>query len=667
MGRKLISSLKLATSESSPIYFVEVNDFENKVQTLSDPRANRALIGLMNMHSVNGGAACHWGGGSAFAEIMSSLHGLFFKHKNWFDYYNFVNDAGHTENGIYALRANYKYNQLSFDDLKGFRSISSPLTGHGEVHLNPEGVLVSNGPLGSGLPQAQGLAMADCVLKNNRLTVCTISDGALMEGEAKESLAAIPGFAKKQKLNPFVLVLSDNKTKLSGRIDQDSFDMNPSFESLSTLGWDTRVIKQGNHLQTVYLELEKAFCDAQNNSKKPIFLWVKTIKGYGIKATEESLSGGHGFPLKKNDSQIVHFLKEIYQGLPVPQELMDWANSFLKPNLDKTKLIISPSTSVVEAKVQTGIAEGMIEAKKLGYPLVSISADLQGSTGVAPFHKKFPKESFEVGVSESNMISNAIGFSIAGFIPVVDTFAQFGITKGNLPILMANLSKAPVICVFSHTGFQDAADGASHQALHYISAVAAIPKTTVICCTSKESAKAYMLQAVEKIQNARENNEEANSIVIFIGRENFPIYTAPNLSYSWGIPQLIESGKDVTLVATGSLFWNAQKAVKELSKENISVNLVDHSFINHPNISEFKNFLDQTSGRLVTVEDHRFIGGMGSILSHTLLQAGVSLTYQSVSIGDEFGRSAYIADDLYALNNMGVSDIIKVVKQVLLS
>ena len=83
------------------------------------------------------------------------------KNKNWYDNYNFVNDAGHCENGIYALRANYSFDGLNFNDLKKFRSIESKLTGHGEAHLNPEGVFVSNGPLGSGLPQAQGLAMAD--------------------------------------------------------------------------------------------------------------------------------------------------------------------------------------------------------------------------------------------------------------------------------------------------------------------------------------------------------------------------------------------------------------------------------------------------------------------------------------------------------------------------
>ena len=69
----------------------------------------RALVALMDMHAVNGGAACHWGGPAAFAEIVSSIHGIMFAvtGREWHEAYNFVNDAGHTENGIYALRANY--------------------------------------------------------------------------------------------------------------------------------------------------------------------------------------------------------------------------------------------------------------------------------------------------------------------------------------------------------------------------------------------------------------------------------------------------------------------------------------------------------------------------------------------------------------------------------
>ncbi|MAF77371.1 MAG: transketolase, partial [Halobacteriovoraceae bacterium] len=150
---------KLApTPKSHPLYSTEITDSAGNKVTLAEPRATRALVALMDQHAVIGGAAAHWGGPAAFAEMMSALHGIMFKEDNWFEKYNFINDAGHAENGIYALRALYGYDNLKLSDLKGFRSIESKLTGHGEAHLNPEGVLISNGPLGSGVPQAQGLA-----------------------------------------------------------------------------------------------------------------------------------------------------------------------------------------------------------------------------------------------------------------------------------------------------------------------------------------------------------------------------------------------------------------------------------------------------------------------------------------------------------------------------
>src|SRR2546421_2585172 len=292
-----------STPRRAPKYSVKVRGGARQDVIPAAPRAARALQGLMDVHAVNGGAACHWGGPAAFAEIMAAIHGILFSvgDREWHEAFNFVNDAGHTENGIYALRANYGFDGMTFEDLKAFRSIKSKLTGHGESHLNPQGVLLSNGPLGSALPQSQGLAIADRVAKRDRVTICTASDGASMEGEAKEASAAIPGLASKDRVNPFVLVLSDNDTKLSGRITKDAFSMQRSFSAMAALGWNVIPVPNGHDLQAVYLSVEKAIEQAKANPNFPACLWVKTIKGYGIKATEESSSGGHGFPLANGE------------------------------------------------------------------------------------------------------------------------------------------------------------------------------------------------------------------------------------------------------------------------------------------------------------------------------------------------------------------------------
>src|SRR6059058_4227344 len=263
---------KLAPTPGRPKYSVTVKNAKGEEVILGDPRATRALVALMDVHAVNGGAACHWGGPAAFAEIMAAIHGAMFATtgRPWHEAYNFVNDAGHTENGVYALRANYGFDGMTFETLKGFRSLTSKLTGHGESHLNPEGVLISNGPLGSALPQSQGLAIADRVARRDRVTICTVSDGASMEGEAKEAFAAIPGLAAKGRVNPYVLVISDNDTKLSGRITKDAFSMQPTFAAMADLGWNVIRVPNGHDLQSVYLAVEKGIQQAQANSKSPV-------------------------------------------------------------------------------------------------------------------------------------------------------------------------------------------------------------------------------------------------------------------------------------------------------------------------------------------------------------------------------------------------------------
>src|SRR5262245_7085779 len=118
--------VKLApTPAGPPRYAITVKNAKGEEVTLGDPRATRALVALMDVHAVNGGAACHWGGPAAFAEVMAAIHGLMFatNGRPWHEAFNFVNDAGHTENGIYALRANYGFDNLTFESLKPCRSL----------------------------------------------------------------------------------------------------------------------------------------------------------------------------------------------------------------------------------------------------------------------------------------------------------------------------------------------------------------------------------------------------------------------------------------------------------------------------------------------------------------------------------------------------------------
>ncbi|WP_372651673.1 transketolase C-terminal domain-containing protein [Halobacteriovorax sp.] len=650
---------KLANTPSNgPKYSTTVKSIDGTDMTLACPKVTRGLVALMNQHAVIGGAACHWGGPAAFAEMSSSLHAIMFKDtsKNWFDTFNFVNDAGHAENGIYALRANYGFDNLTFEDLRKFRSVESKLTGHGEAHLNPEGVFLSNGPLGSGVPQAQGLALADKLIGNDRTTLCLLSDGGSMEGETKESFAAIPGLASKGKLNPFVLVISDNNTKLSGRIEEDSFSMEPTFDSLATLGWNVIREEHGNDLQKVHNTLEGAIEEAKKDPKKPVCVIVKTVKGFGVKSTEESASGGHGYPLKAYDDKLVPFLDEIFED-NTPAELTEWAEGILE---SKPAPKESATTSTVKKeKVQPGFARAAIEAVKNGLPVFSVSSDLQGSTGIKDFQKAYPDHFVDVGIAESNMINTAVGLSKQGLIPVVDTFAQFAITKGNLPLIMSSLSQAPIIGLFSHAGFQDAADGASHQATTYLAATSSIPHVTTVVCSCSSEAQSYMTSAIENIKKEREAGRVADSVLFYFGRENHPEYYNDSLTYEWGKAQVLQEGTDVTIVTNGPLVQKALNAAAELAKQGKSATVINSPFANKVDLDTLKTALAKTNGKLITVEDHQLIGGMGSMIVHELAMNGVDFKVKSLANRGKFGQSAYMADELYALHGLSENHIIE--------
>jgi len=409
-------------------------------------------------------------------------------------------------------------------------------------------------------------------------------------------------------------------------------------------------------LQACVTVLEEALELAEGNPKQAVAIHAKTIKGYGIKATEESASGGHGFPLK-NANEVMPFLQEIYGDREIPAEFRAWAEEMVAQQREKGSKSSKNSKNtlaVSHEKIQKGVSAALIRKRKENLPLISISSDLPGSTGVGDFQKAFPECALDMGVAEANMLSVAAGFSKEGFIPVVDTFAQFGTTKGALPLIMASLSQAPVIAFFSHTGFQDAADGASHQALSWFGMTASIPHCEVYSLTCSEEADALVSQTVDRFYQMRTAGETPPTVIFFLGRENFPrYYGQEGGSYQLGRAQVVvdtttgSMDKSVTLVAGGSLMPQAIKAAEILKTEGIGCVLVNPSCLNKPDVETLQNCLQKSEGRLITAEDHQLVGGMGAVVTHALVCSGVSFKLKSLGVAGSFGQSAYKAIELY--------------------
>lgn len=257
------------------------------------------------------------------------------------------------------------------------------------------------------------------------------------------------------------------------------------------------------------------------------------------------------------------------------------------------------------------------------------------------------------------------GVAKAGFIPIVDTFGQFGVTKGNLPLTMAALSQSPVIALFSHVGFQDAADGASHQATTYFAATSAIPHTVVIACSCANEAEALMYKAITRIAKAREAGQDGESAIFFVGRENYPLYFDEQAKYPWGKAEVLMTGKDVVLVASGPLVGDALEAGRSLKEKGVSATVIANPFINRVDVETIGGAVRACGGRIVTIEDHQLICGMGGQIAHALSLAGITHSMKSLAIKGEFGQSAYIAKDLYEKHGLTAAGLVKAANELL--
>jgi transketolase len=405
---------------------------------------------------------------------------------------------------------------------------------------------------------------------------------------------------------------------------------------------------------------------ALQNPQQPVAIWAKTIKGIGTKKTAESASGGHGFPCK-SPTELPEFIKEIYGTEQVPALFSSWIDELIA----KEKEIKANAKPDTGEKIQTGVSKAMINCFKKGLPVISVTSDLPGSTGVAGFRKEFPQASIDVGVAESNMVSTAAGLSKQGYIPVVDTFAQFGVTKGALPLTMAMLSEAPVIGVFSHTGFQDAADGASHQALSYMAMLASIPGVDLYSLSSSEEAEALMTQAIEKFAADKVAGKKPHSSIFFLGRENFPKTfknEKNNIGYKLGSLQILadnsSQGKNVAILTTGSLIGEALSAAEKLKAKNIGAIVVNQNSLNKLDTQELSVVLKKCDGRLITAEDHQVLLGLGSFVAHQLVLANVPVKMKSLGVHGEFGQSAYNAIDMYRKHGIDSDSIARAAEEL---
>ena len=281
--------------------------------------------------------------------------------------------------------------------------------------------------------------------------------------------------------------------------------------------------------------------------------------------------------------------------------------------------------------------------------------------------EEFPDRFVEVGVAEANMISAGAGFAKTGFIPIIDTFGQFGVTKGNLPLTMSALSQAPVIAVFSHVGFQDAADGASHQATTYFAATSAIPHTVVIACSCADEAEALDVRGHQTPGRRPARTAPMASRLSFLSDARIiPSAWMDGAKYPWGKAQVLAEGATWSSSPAGRWWDGRSRPGANCASRTSAATVISNAFINRVDVETIGAAVRKCAGRIVTIEDHQIDMRHGRAGFPRAVAGGHGPSHgvPGHSSG-EFGQSAWVAEHLYEKHGLTAAKLIEAARGLL--
>ncbi len=443
------------------------------------------------------------------------------KNPSWINRDRFVLSAGHGSMLLYSLLYLTGYKSVSLNDMKNFRQLNSICAGHPEYEINT-GIETTTGPLGQGIANAVGLAIAEEVLKNkinkkiiNHKTYVLAGDGCLMEGISHEALS----LAGHLKLKNLIMLFDNNSISIDGPTNlavSDNFKKR--FESY---GWDYILI-DGHNEKQIFKALKKV-----QKAKRPTVISCKTIIGFGSPNKSKKASV-HGSPLGKEETTLVRKkLKWSYDPFVIPKKILEeWRNIGKRGEKEFTKWSehykaktnhwlgwataikfsnnFPPKNNIIEKSISGAIEKEKkdylktlepIATRKSSEKLLNIvckypniiggSADLTGSNNTkTKNHKIIKPGNFEgnyihYGVREHAMCGIMNGISLhSGLIPYGGTFLIFS-DYCKPAIRLAAMMKQKVIYVMTHDSIGLGEDGPTHQPVEQLSSLRSIPNLNI--------------------------------------------------------------------------------------------------------------------------------------------------------------------------------------------
>ena len=308
-----------------------------------------------------------------------------------------------------------------------------------------------------------------------------------------------------------------------------------------------------------------------------------------------------------------------------------------------------------EKKIATrdGFGEEIVALGKENRNILVVDADIGKSCKTGAFRKELPEQYLNVGIAEQNCAGVAAGLATCGKIPFIVTYAAFGSMR-MVEMIRQEICypQLNVKLACSHGGVTPANDGASHQAIEDMGILRTIPNMTVIMPADYYSARKLVRAAAEF----------DGPVYLRFTRDAIPVIYDEEDSFVIGKAKQLRQGKDVAIIANGDTVRLAIQAAEALSAQGIEARVLDMHTIK-PLDTEAVMDCIESIGRIVTVEDHNILNGLGSAVCELAAEAGKGKV-KRLGIQDQFGMSAPY-ERLLAMNGVTVENIVDSAKALL--
>ncbi|WP_440647363.1 transketolase [Candidatus Pelagibacter sp. HIMB1521] len=553
-------------------------------------------IRFLSIDAVQKANSGHPGMPMGMADVATVLFRYFLKfnpqNPNWINRDRFVLSAGHGSMLLYSLLYLTGYKSISLNSIKKFRQLNSICAGHPEYHPKT-GIETTTGPLGQGIANAVGFAIAEEILKKklgknliNHKTYVLAGDGCLMEGISHEAMS----LAGHLKLKNLVMLFDNNNISIDG---PTSLAVSDNFKKrFESYGWDYILI-DGHNENQIYRALKRV-----QNAKKPTVISCKTKIGYGS-PNKSGKSSSHGSPLGLDEIKLVRkALKWKYKPFEIPNKLLNkWRAIGIKGQLNEKKWnkLIKKQSKKLNLIKNNNFKNILNSEKKLAIKepkslatrkcseltlsaltnsnnnLIGGSADLAGSNNTkTKKHKIITPGNFEgnyihYGVREHAMSGVMNGIALhSSFIPYGGTFLIFS-DYCKPSIRLSALMQQRVIYVMTHDSIGLGEDGPTHQPIEQLSGLRSIPNLNVF-------RPADRIETIECWEHALKTTNTPS--VLSLTRQNLdPIRKKyySNNKCSLGAYEVLRTNKKIklTILASGSEVNLAIEASHKLAKDKI--------------------------------------------------------------------------------------------------